>query len=1603
MSSITGHQAVIFDNMAYQLSAKLAYALGWIAHVFDDYLVKLPPFYDELNTVFGEFFSDLGLILKQEPDGSARLVVPLAGYQNLDKLLTGLNVFETLADRFDTINFVDVPKKEQLLNTISSLGLDFELESSNGVKFATIDTEEYIEVIISSDALRVADSYFAGAEPTLVSDFSTINAFAVSGEILQALRFFFNEDTQTTYLSPFFDGEKFGLGLDGLSPTDRHSSDLMIATQYFETLSEADKTDISKIGGALFNSLFSTEVSQFVGNGLTTSELFSKIAYSAATGRDAEHTPFGTTALAAMLNDARDAGEVLDGADFNFNLGFSTSGSAIYEALSGGIVQFSGELAESKSTASSMADGFIRSDGDKLISVDFSENFWKSASGKTSYDLADMFGREVVIDRFDFDDYFSASGFDHNVEDAMRELWGSSTTDALERLHFVNTDQLLAGLTLDLGKVDTSYKIDGNLFSSEERKGDVVVGTKFDDQIVGSARNEIIDGGDGSDVLSGGAGDDILVSSSGNADINYINGGSGEDWAVFLRDKNDYSITPLSSSNEYDYVVREYSALYTAELALYYAASVSYQINPFLWLGPEPSKPAPIFTGNTTYIKDVQYGQFDNNIIHYFSGDGPIDTEQEIISDVDGSQVGVISIEAPIYSSNSELEFSLNISTSGIGTQYRVAFILDVSGSMSGERIAQAKAAYVDLINYLNSEGIADVAEFAVIPFSGNSTLYEGLSADEAIAQINSLSAGGGTSFGPAIQRGLEFFDGPKAGVTNIAYFLSDGQGSGASTELQAVADVRAFGIGSGAAIGSLNTIDSNNAVILNSASDLIASFTESEIRSSDVDRIEVFLNGSLAQTIAGDQLADTGATGLSFSGVISGLDLSNADTLEAKVFFQDIAIPVQSVAFEIGDGLDDVSGSEGNDSIAFSLSQRSVDAGGGTDTILGNDLDNIVVKIYGNGVIKTFGGNDTVYAGDNRVSGLDRVIDGGEGEDTVVYAGTKSEYQVSITGGLIKVGTATDTLSNVEFIKFDDVTIRTSDLSELRTISVDPVNVIEGDTNRNINVTIRLDAPATSSVTMNYQTSNGTALVSADYVAVNGNLSFAPGDQEKTIPIELIGDTNFENDENFKISFSNVSGALFSNGNTSSTVQVTITNDDNVTPVSNNDIVSTEFGTSTLIDVLSNDTDANGTLDASAIIVVSAAANGVAVIENGEIKYTPNPDFSGTDTFSYTVQDNEGATSNEATVTVSVTPSTNQAPLAVSLSPDAIPENVNSATVIGALAITDPDAGDTHTLSLIDDAGGLFALDGTNLVVNGNLNFETAASHDITVRATDAAGLSVDQMLTVTVNNLLETFTGGTGDDEIMTGVGGDTINLGSGKDKVLGSVANFFDDQINGFSGDDQLVFVNEAVERQDITVMQGSAILAVDTNDDGSADGSFTLSGNFTAGDFMAVTSSNNTIVTFETFLPELQEGKSLDATLVNGVVNQEFLTGDGSSDFQVTLRDMGFAGYDNTIGVYEIDAGGNIIDTRILFENANSDKSAVAGITDVEAGNSLGFFIVQDAANWAGTLATGDTLSFVNNSGAAANISDGSDISIAVNGKVARQEMIAVFGLGSEVGR
>jgi hypothetical protein len=94
-----------------------------------------------------------------------------------------------------------------------------------------------------------------------------------------------------------------------------------------------------------------------------------------------------------------------------------------------------------------------------------------------------------------------------------------------------------------------------------------------------------------------------------------------------------------------------------------------------------------------------------------------------------------------------------------------------------------------------------------------------------------------------------------------------------------------------------------------------------------------------------------------------------------------------------------------------------------------------------------------------------------------------------------------------------------------------------------------------------------------------------------------------------------------------------------NIAPVANADSATTPEDTAVAIDVLANDTDADGTVDPATVAVVSAPANGGTAVNatTGAITYTPNAGFAGLDTFTYTVNDDDGATSNAATVSVTV------------------------------------------------------------------------------------------------------------------------------------------------------------------------------------------------------------------------------------------------------------------------------------------------------------------------------------------------------------------------------
>jgi len=81
--------------------------------------------------------------------------------------------------------------------------------------------------------------------------------------------------------------------------------------------------------------------------------------------------------------------------------------------------------------------------------------------------------------------------------------------------------------------------------------------------------------------------------------------------------------------------------------------------------------------------------------------------------------------------------------------------------------------------------------------------------------------------------------------------------------------------------------------------------------------------------------------------------------------------------------------------------------------------------------------------------------------------------------------------------------------------------------------------------------------------------------------------------------------------------------------PEANDDSATTNEDTAVNIAVLSNDTDHDSnTLTTAGIVSGSGPSNGVAaVMPDGTIEYTPNPNFNGQDSFVYIISDGNGET----------------------------------------------------------------------------------------------------------------------------------------------------------------------------------------------------------------------------------------------------------------------------------------------------------------------------------------------------------------------------------------
>lgn len=274
-----------------------------------------------------------------------------------------------------------------------------------------------------------------------------------------------------------------------------------------------------------------------------------------------------------------------------------------------------------------------------------------------------------------------------------------------------------------------------------------------------------------------------------------------------------------------------------------------------------------------------------------------------------------------------------------------------------------------------------------------------------------------------------------------------------------------------------------------------------------------------------------------------------------------------------------------------------------------------------------------------------------------------------------------------------------------------------------------------------------------------------------------------------------------------------TVDNNGDGTPDANPDTAVTTEDTAVIIPVLNNDTDPTGQV---LTVTGATAPNGTVTLnDDGTVTYTPNADFNGEDTITYSVTDPDG---NIATSTVAVTVMpANDAPVAVD---DATTTAINTAIIIPVLANDTDVDGDALIIQ------GLPTSDQGTIVVNGDGTLTFTPNDGFTGEATinygitDGMGGEDTALVTVTVtpgddtrdgivfgtsgDDLIDTgYTGDNdgdfvdredailpgdapNDDVIYAGAGNDTVRAGLGDDSVRGGDGN---DELRGNDGNDSL----------------------------------------------------------------------------------------------------------------------------------------------------------------------------------------------------------------------
>lgn len=353
----------------------------------------------------------------------------------------------------------------------------------------------------------------------------------------------------------------------------------------------------------------------------------------------------------------------------------------------------------------------------------------------------------------------------------------------------------------------------------------------------------------------------------------------------------------------------------------------------------------------------------------------------------------------------------------------------------------------------------------------------------------------------------------------------------------------------------------------------------------------------------------------------------------------------------------------------------------------LGDD----VLNISGISVRKMFNvdmgsGNDTltvdnIHARKSEINGLD-------GDDSITVKNTSIRRSLFIDGGSgtdSLTTTGNSTRSN-DFVNFENTSANTpvanNDTATVNQGSNVTINVATNDTTPTGTIDL-------TTIAITQQPTHGTLTVNNDGT------------------VKYTNDGSANTSDTFKYTIKNSNGTVSNAG----TVTITI-NPVSQSPVAGNDTATVAEGGNVNISIFANDTDADGTLDFTTVVITQQPSHGTLTNNNnGTFKYTHNgSDTPLTDTFKYTVKDNNGNVSNEATVTITITP-VNDPPVANNDS-DTVAEGGNVTTNVAG---NDTDTDGTINLTTI-----VITQQPTHGTLTVNTNGTVKYTHDGSETTTD-------------------------------------------------------------------------------------------------------------------------------------------------------------------------------------------------------------------------------------------------------------------------------------------